>query len=276
MAAPGQQRMGHETTGSESEEALLDTLEPDADANLICPDPLSTILSLACCPVWLCSLKMFDQNEQAAVLVWGKYVGSIHEPGIHIVNPCGVELRRISTMRKTLDVRDVNVTDKAGNPVFMSGNVAYRMFSAKKSQIDTTNPELYVRDQAPMVLRKVGSRMSYDDLRGEGTSGLLQKELQSAVEEAGVEVLKFQLTDLRYSPDIAQAMLGRQQADVQVDSKKKIVMGAAETASSTVSRLKQLGHNFSPENEQRLIHDLLLKNLDPEYKQSAIMMGQAR
>jgi regulator of protease activity HflC (stomatin/prohibitin superfamily) len=219
---------------------------------------------------------MFDQNEQAAVLVWGKYVGSIKEPGIHIVNPCGVDLRRVSTMRKTLDVRDVSVTDHDGNPVFMSGNVAYRIYSAKKSQVDTQRPEQYISDQAPMVLRKVGSRMSYDQLRGEGTSSALCSELQVAVGEAGVQVLKFQLTDLRYSPDIAKAMLGRQQAEVQVESKRKIVMGAAETASGTVSRLKQLGHNFSPENEQRLIHDLLLKNLDSEYKQSSIVMANTR
>lgn len=274
MAAPVQQAMlGPDTS---DDDGGLEFLEPDADANLICPDPLSAVLSTVFCPCWITSLKMFEQNEHAAVMVWGKYVGSIKEPGIHIVNPCGVELRRISTMRKTLDVRDVNVTDHAGNPVFMSGNVAYRLFSAKKSQVDTRQPEVYIRDQAPMVLRKVGSRMSYDELRGENTSAMLQREMQAAVEEAGVEVLKFQLTDLRYSPDIAQAMLGRQQAEVQVDAKKKIVMGAAETASATVARLKQLNHNFSPENEQRLIHDLLLKNLDPEYKQSAILMGQAR
>lgn len=62
-----------------------------------------------------------------AVLVWGKYVGSINEPGIHVVNPCGVEIRRVDTVRKTLDVREVSVTDKDGNPIYISGNIAYKI-----------------------------------------------------------------------------------------------------------------------------------------------------
>merc|ERR1712137_775633 len=143
-----------------------DDLDTDLDANYLCPDSISCLLSTIFCPCWCTGIKMFDQNEQAAVLVWGKYVGSIKEPGLYLINPCGVDLRRITTMRKTLDVRDVNVTDASGNPVFMSGNVAYRLYSAKKSQVDTQRPEEYTRDQAPMVLRKVGSRMPYDKLRG--------------------------------------------------------------------------------------------------------------
>ncbi|CAE7556197.1 unnamed protein product, partial [Symbiodinium pilosum] len=82
--------------------------EMDVDANLCCPDALSATLSVICLPSWLCSLQMFDQNERAAVLVWGKYVGSINDPGIHVVNPCGVVTRKITTVRKTLDVREVN------------------------------------------------------------------------------------------------------------------------------------------------------------------------
>ena len=61
------------------------------------------------------------------MLVWGKYVGSINEPGIHVVNPCGVEIRRVDTVRKTLDVREVSVTDKDGNPIYISGNIAYKI-----------------------------------------------------------------------------------------------------------------------------------------------------
>ena len=88
------------------------------------------------------------------------------------------------------------------------------------------------------------------------------------------QVLRFQLTDLKYDSQIASAMLARQQATAQVDAKRALVHGAAETASSTVNRLKQLGHSFSSENEQRLIHDLLLKNLDPDYKARSTLMSQ--
>ena len=140
--------------------------------------------------------------------------------------------------------------------------------------VETQKPDEYISDQAPMVLRKVAARFHYDQLRGEAPSAVLCEELQKAVVTAGVQVLKFQLTDLKYDPQIAASMLARQQAVAQVDAKRSLVHGAAETASSTMTRLKQLGHNFSPENEQRLIHDLLLKNLDPDYKAQAMIFAQ--
>jgi regulator of protease activity HflC (stomatin/prohibitin superfamily) len=256
---------------TESCDSFDDELEGDVEANLLCPHPLSCALACLTCPcAALMSVKMFDQNEHGAVLVWGAYKGSITQPGIQFVNPCGVEIRKVSTMRQTLDVKDVQVADKDGNPIIMSGNVAYRIFSAKKAEVDTRNPIQYVCDQAPMVLRKIGSRFHYDELRGDSAGESLKAELQKAVSEAGVQVLKFQLTDLQYSPLIAQAMLGKQQAIVQVQAKQSIVLGAADTAAQTVRRLRDSGHPFSADAEQRLIHDLLLKNLDPDYKASTI------
>jgi len=248
--------------------------EMDVDANLCCPDALSAVLSCLCFPAWLRSLRVFDQNERAAVLVWGKYVGSINEPGIHIVNPCGVVTRKISIARQTLDIREVGVTDKDGNPIYISGNVAYKILSAKKATVDTASPDKYTNEMAPMALRTVASKSHYNDLRGESTSQMLAEELQKLVASAGVQIQRFQLTDLKYDKQIASAMLARQQATAQVDAKRTLVHGAAETASSTVMRLKQLGHTFSSENEQRLIHDLLLKNLDPDFKSRSTMYTQ--
>mmetsp|Transcript_11961 Transcript_11961/g.26600 ORF Transcript_11961/g.26600 Transcript_11961/m.26600 type:complete len:274 (-) Transcript_11961:137-958(-) len=267
QAQPLQQAMG----GSESD----DGLEEDVEANLCCPHPLSCCLSVVGFPLWICNgVKMLEQNEHAAVLVWGGYVGSITAPGLQFVNPCGVELRKISTMRQTLDIKDVQVSDLDGNPVILSGNVAFKFYSAKKAQVDTRNPMAYIADQAPMVLRKIGASFRYDDLRGDNASAALVIELQKSVSDAGVEVLKFQLTDLKYSPLIAQAMLGKQQADVQVQASRAIVFGAVDSASGAVMRLKQAGHSFTPEAEQRLIHDLLLKNMDPRYKSEHSLQTQ--
>ena len=264
--------MGAQLMDRDSDEESLE--EMDIEANLCCPDALSAILSTVFFPSWLCSLQMIKQNERAAALVWGKYVGSINEPGIHIVNPCGVVIRRVTTVRKTLDVREVSVTDKDGNPIYISGNIAYKITSAKKATVDTEQPDKYTLEMAPMVLRTVASRFHYDELRSGAPSQMLGDELQKLVLSAGVQVLRFQLTDLKYDSQIASAMLARQQAVAQVDAKRALVHGAAETASSTVARLKQLGHTFTAENEQRLIHDLLLKNLDPDYKARATIMSQ--
>lgn len=272
MAKPAQHDMGASLVDRDSDEESFE--EMDVEANLCCPDALSALLSTVFFPCWLCSLQIIRQNERAAALVWGKYVGSINEPGIHVVNPCGVEVRRVTTVRKTLDVREVNVTDKDGNPIYISGNIAYKVASAKKATVDTDQPDKYTLEMAPMALRTVASRFHYDELRSGAPSQALGEELQKLVVSAGVQVLRFQLTDLKYDSQIASAMLARQQAVAQVDAKRALVHGAAETASSTVARLKQMGHTFSSENEQRLIHDLLLKNLDPDYKAHAMVMAQ--
>ena len=188
MAKPAQQQMNAQLMDRDTDdESQEEDQEVDVEANLCCPDALSAILSTVFCPCWLCSLKLIEQNQRAAVLVWGKYVGSINDPGIHVVNPCGVEIRRVTTVRKTLDVREVSVTDKDGNPIYISGNIAYKMISAKKATVDTDQPDKYTMEMAPMVLRTVASRFHYDELRSGAPTQMLQDELQKLVTSAGVQ-----------------------------------------------------------------------------------------
>lgn len=245
--------------------------EHDIQANLLCPHPLSCFLSLTpcCCFGWLCSCTVINQNEHAAVMTWGQYAGSITTPGIQIINPVGVELRKVSVQRKAMDIKDLKCTDAKGNPIFVSGNIIYRIQSAKKATVDIQDVDQYLSDQSSMVLRRVCASFPYESkvgpsLRGHnGTqedhtvSNHLQTTLQQALVHAGVEVIAFQLTDLSYAPEIASAMLQRQQAEAMVDARQVIVQSAVHIASDAVTRMKQLGHQITPQGEERIIGNLL-------------------
>merc|ERR1712048_892781 len=102
-----------------------------------------------------------DQNEQKAVLYWGKYMGSLKEPGIYCINPWGREMRAASTKYDTLELKDIKVVDSKGNPVIISGVVTYALTSARKACVDVENPHNYVRLQATTAMKQVASKYPY-------------------------------------------------------------------------------------------------------------------
>lgn len=235
-------------------------LDADVQANLCCPSPLSCCLSAVIFPSWLGAIKTIQQNQSAAVLVWGKYVGSITEPGIKILNPIGTELRTVSTARQTMAIQELKVVDVKGNPIMISGNLAYQIYSVKKARVDVVDANLYLRQQAPMILRKVASQYSYDALRTDSTGQVeaaLRAGLQTAVADAGVQVLQFDLTDLSYAQEIAQSMLVKQQAEAMIEARRLITASAVTIACEAVGQVKERGHELSKETEGQLIKNVL-------------------
>jgi len=235
-------------------------LDDDVQANLLCPGTLSCCLSSVCFCSWLGAIRTIEQNEHAAVMVWGEYMGSVTSPGVKIINPCGVELRKVKTARQTMDVQELKVVDAKGSPIMISGNIAYQIYSVKKSRVDVVDAYQYVHQQAPMTIRKVASQFAYDDLRTdtEGKVELaLRSALQAAVAPAGVRVLHFDLTDLSYAPEIAQAMLVKQQAEAMIDARRLITASAVTIACDAAKQVKSMGHELSKETEEALIKNVL-------------------
>jgi len=265
MKTPDQQHMLIQEGDSASESA--DEIDDDVQANLVCPSALSAVLSIVCPCAWLCSIRTIQQNEQAAVMAWGQYAGSITKHGLTIVNPCGIELRVASTARASLDLKDMRCSDAKGNPIIISGNVIYKIYSVKKARVDMQNVEQYISEQGPMVLRKVCSHFPFDSssgpsLRGGGTAdnsvgAVLKKELQTVLHDSGIEVLKFDLTDIYYAAEIAAAMLQKQQAEAMVEARELIVQSAVDIASSAILRMKAKGHQLSAQGEERILGNLL-------------------
>eukprot|EP00668_Euglena_longa_P048243 GGOE01065309.1.p1 GENE.GGOE01065309.1~~GGOE01065309.1.p1 ORF type:complete len:313 (+),score=73.12 GGOE01065309.1:36-941(+) len=260
-------------------------LQPDPDVTCHCvPNPLSGILGalfFPCCAIF--SITQIDQNEQAAVLYWGKYEGSLKEPGLYCLNSCGRDLRKINTMQKTMNLRNAKVLDAKGNPVVVNGVVTFLPTSAKKARVDVEKPwpnaswepeqavmrnqnhDTFLELQAMAVLKQVASRFPYEgppgvpSLQTEGVEIAVQLRqlLQERVNVTGARILSFDLVDLSYAQEIAQVMLLRQQAEALIDARRLIVQAAVDMTQTAVSALKASQTSLDDRACQQITSNLL-------------------
>jgi len=229
---------------------------------------LSKAIACICCPNvvqafgWLTQV---DQNQQKAVLYWGKYHGTLTEPGMFCVNPWGRELRPVSTKYDTLNLKDIKVLDARGSPVIVSGVVTYALTSAKRASIDVATPGHYITLQATAVLKQVAGRYPYSSAPGQPslqTEGPalateLVRLLQQKVAIAGATVYNFELVDLSYAPEIAQVMLVKQQAEALVEARRLIVGAAVDMTQQAVAQLEASGQALSDSARERVTSNLL-------------------
>ena len=186
-------------------------------------------------------------NEARVLVLFGEYKGTVRESGFHWGNPfySRVQLTgpgRKATARFKVSLRARNfsserlkVNDKRGNPVEIATVVVWRVEDTAQAMFDVQDFENYVRVQSESALRHLASLYAYDQgdadevtlLSGvDEVSLALKKELQVRLAKAGVEVDEARLTHLAYAPEIAQAMLRRQQAEAVIAARQKIVHGA--------------------------------------------------
>lgn len=214
------------------------------------------------------------ENEHWALLYFGKYDGTLTEPGIYCLNTVGLSFRPISTKQRTLQLNGAKVLDAKGNPIVVNGCVTFVATSAKKATIDVENPwpmshgvsspwyqnlnqklnqktenpktTSILELQAQAVLKQTCARYPYEaphgeqslQTEGEQISQELKVQLQERIMVTGGRVISFDLIDLSYAPEIAQMMLVRQQAEAFIDARKLIVQAAVDMASSAIEQLK--------------------------------------
>jgi len=187
------------------------------------------------------------QPNQARVLVlFGEYRGTVREPGFHWGNPfysriqlAGAVLAaarfKVSLRVRNFTSEKLKVNDKRGNPVEIAAVVVWRVEDTAQAMFDVQDFENYVRVQSESALRHLASLYAYDQGEADEVTLLsgvdevslaLKKELQVRLAKAGVEVDEARLTHLAYAPEIAQAMLRRQQAEAVIAARQKIVHGA--------------------------------------------------
>jgi len=240
------------------------------------PNILSSLLCTISAPCSVLSgIKQLNPNEHAAVLYWGEYKGTMSDPGLYYLNPCGLQLWKISTKTQTLQLKDIKVLDARGNPVVISGVVMFAGTSAKKATIDVDNPwpgsanfkskESFLELQAAAVLKRVASCFPYEAPRGEPSlqseggniSEELRRQLQEKVAVTGAHIFSFDLVDLSYAPEIAQVMLVRQQAEALVDARRVIVSAAVEMTKDAVGSLRSSGEPMDEQTCKQVTTNLL-------------------
>lgn len=227
----------------------------------------TAIVILIAAIVVTCGFFTLQPNEAAVLILFGAYKGTVRDSGFFFTNPFNKKLR-ISLRARNLNGEKLKVNDKRGNPIEIAAVVVWRVRDTAQAVFDVDSYENYVRVQSESALRHVASSYAYDDgeaneltLRGgsEGVSAALTAELQDRLGKAGVEVDEARLTHLAYAPEIAQAMLRRQQAEAVIAARQKIVHGAVsmvEMALNELSAKKVV--NLDEERKAAMVSNLLV------------------
>ena len=164
--------------------------------------------------------------------------------------PRGMSRNKISLRARTLNGDTLKVNDKRGNPIEIAAVVVWRVADTAQAMFDVDNYETYMRTQSESALRHLASLYFYDDgeegeatLRGhvDEVSRALRAELQERLIKAGITVDEARLTHLAYAPEIAQAMLRRQQAEAVIAARQKIVHGAVSMVHMALTELAEKG-----------------------------------
>ncbi|MFY1687674.1 SPFH domain-containing protein [Plantactinospora sp. WMMB782] len=187
-----------------------------------------------------------NPNEAQVVQFFGRYVGTIRQAGLHWTWP--LTARAKVTLRvRNFETARLKVSDADGNPVEIAAVVVWRVVDSARAAFAVDHHVEYVAVQSEAAVRHLATSYPYEahdsgraSLRDSAVvSEELTSELRERVELAGVEVLESRITHLAYAPEIAQAMLARQQASAIVGARFKIVEGAVGMVSNALDRLRQ-------------------------------------
>ncbi|GAA3254457.1 SPFH domain-containing protein [Dactylosporangium siamense] len=207
-----------------------------------------------------------NPNESRVVQFFGRYIGTIQTAGFHWTVPFSSK-RRVSLRVRNFETARLKVSDADGNPVEIAAVVVWRVVDTFKASFGVDDHISYVAVQAEAAVRHLATSYPYeshDDGRTslrEGTvvSEELTTELGERAVLAGVEILESRITHLAYAPEIAQAMLARQQASAIVGARFKIVEGAVGMVQSALDRLRELEVvELDEERKAQMVANLLV------------------
>ncbi len=215
----------------------------------------------------LCGLFSVSPNEAMVVQLFGNYTGTVRAPGLHWANPF-YSKQKISMRVRNFETQHLKVNDHDGNPIEIAAVVVWKVYDSAEATFEVDNYENYVHVQSEAALRNLATAYAYDaheedkmSLRGntEHVAGQLKTEIDDRLKKAGVEVLEARISHLAYSPEIAQAMLQRQQASAIIAARQKIVEGAVgmvEMALEMLSRKKLV--ELDEERKAAMVSNLLV------------------
>lgn len=190
---------------------------------------------------------MIQPNQAAAITLFGSYRGTDRTAGLRWVWPWMAK-RKISVRANNVVSEKLKVNDLRGNPIEIATNVVWRVADTAQALYDVDDYKAFVNVQIEAAVRSIGSRYAYDDvedaeitLRGshEQVNAELRTELIARLQVAGITVDECGLTHLAYAPEIAGAMLRRQQAEAVIAARRKLVEGAVSMVEMALSQLSE-------------------------------------
>jgi regulator of protease activity HflC (stomatin/prohibitin superfamily) len=192
-------------------------------------------------------LYFIQPNQAVAVMLFGKYEGTDRNEGLRWTWPWMMK-KKVSVRANNIISDKIKVNDLRGNPIEIASQVVWRVSDTAQALFDVDYYPTFVVAQIEAAVRAIGSRYPYDDiehqeitLRGnhDEVSAELRKELIQRLKVAGIMVDECGLTHLAYAPEIAGAMLRRQQADAVISARKKLVEGAVTMVEMALSQLAE-------------------------------------
>jgi regulator of protease activity HflC (stomatin/prohibitin superfamily) len=200
------------------------------------PSPLVGALLLLIIVLAVCLRGFFvvNPNEAKVLTLFGKYSGSVKHDGFHWANPL-LTRKRISLRVHNFESSKIKVNDLEGNPIEIAAVVVWRVVETAEAMFEVQDYEHYVKVQSEAAVRNLSTQYPYDahleghkSLRGntQEIAEQLKTEVQERLAKAGVEALEARINHLAYAPEIASAMLQRQQAGAIIAARQRIVEGA--------------------------------------------------
>jgi regulator of protease activity HflC (stomatin/prohibitin superfamily) len=263
---------------------------------------VALIVSLLVSVIMMCGYIMLEPNESRVLLFFGNYRGTFYDTGFWWINPF-MTAKKLSMRARNLNVDPIKVNDKAGNPILIGLVVVWKIkndgaYNAvfeidAPSEIGATGTntrmnvlENFVAVQSDSALRQVAGMYAYDEntnsdkdevtLRsgGDEINDRLTEELNDRLSIAGIEVIEARLNYLAYAPEIAAAMLRRQQADAIISAREKIVEGAVSMVKIALERLStEEVVELDEERKAAMVSNLLVVLCADEAAQPVVNTG---
>ena len=192
-------------------------------------------------------LFLINPNEAKVLQLFGTYVGTVHEPGLKFANPFYIR-RRVSMRVRNFESGKLKVNDASGSPIEIAAVVVWRVVDTGEALFEVDDYREFVRTQSEAAIRLMASSYPYESgvetavsLRRSPTevAESLRDQIQRRLHKAGVEVVEARISHLAYSPEIAGAMLRRQQAGAIIAAKAQIVEGAVSMVESALDKLAE-------------------------------------
>jgi regulator of protease activity HflC (stomatin/prohibitin superfamily) len=204
---------------------------------------LAIVIEVIC----LAGLFVVNPNEAKVLQLFGAYAGTVKSPGLRWANPFYTK-RRISLRIRNFESQHLKVNDIEGNPIEIAAVVVWRVVETAEASFEVDNYENFVHVQSEAALRNLATIYPYDShddkvtsLRGQtlAVAEHLKREIQDRLSKAGGEVIEARISHLAYAPEIAAAMLQRQQAGAIIAARTRIVEGAVGMVEMALERLSQ-------------------------------------
>lgn len=225
------------------------------------------LINLLIAPLWI-GLFMVAPNEVKVLQLFGAYAGTVRDPGLKWAN-IFFQKTKVSTRIRNFDSDRLKVNDLGGSPIEIGAVIVWQVIDTAEAVFEVDDYENFVRIQSEAALRGLAGRYYYDlgdeaegvALRGhtDEVAAQLVQDVQARLDKAGVKVIEARISHLAYAPEIAGAMLQRQQAGAIIAARRRIVDGAVGMVEMALAQLAERGVvQLDEEKKAHMVANLLV------------------